>query len=148
MTSPDQYRDLVAHALAGFQLVEASLKDYISDYHDKVRSCLPPGMVYDYHRSDIQDAALGKLVEVFNKTNRNKELVGSLRKLQASRDNLAHRALTKLYGRRTPAEEQELREQAPGFVALAEQLSELLGNVHNEHVLLVGKPVGKARTAA
>lgn len=133
----EHYREIASHALAGFQLIEASLKDYIAVYHDKVRDSLPPGMTYLHHGTDVQDAALGKLVSVFAKMNNNKALIEKLRNLQQTRDNLAHRALAKLYGPTSVTE--DFIAQIPTLTGLAEELGILLGDVHDEHIKLVSK---------
>jgi len=135
----EHYREIASHALAGFQLIEASLKDYIADYHDKVRDSLPSGMTYLYSGTDVQDLALGRLVSVFAKLNNNKALIKKLQNLQKERDNLAHRALVKLYGPASVTE--DFSAQILLLTVLAEQLGQLLSDVLDEHVKLVGKKI-------
>jgi hypothetical protein len=98
MTEEELYRDIASHALAGFQLIEEGLKNYIADYHDKVREFLPVYMVYEHRADEVANAPLGKLVDIFGKINANKQLVVELRSLQSKRNDLAHRALVNLYG--------------------------------------------------
>jgi hypothetical protein len=140
----EHYREIASHALAGFQLIEASLKGYIDDYHDKVRDSLPSGMTYLYSGADVQDAALGRLVSVFAKMNNNKALIEKLQNLQKERDNLAHRALVKLYGPARVTEDFSV--QIPILIVLAEQLGLLLSDVLGEHVKLVGKEIPQNAT--
>lgn len=74
MTDQEYFRNIASHALAGFQLIEVGLKDYIADYHDKVRASLPSNMTYKYGARDVEDAPLGKLITLFERTNSNEVL--------------------------------------------------------------------------
>jgi hypothetical protein len=135
MTPEDAYREAASHALAGFQLIEASLKDYIAEFHATVRRHLPASLTYEYSRSDIEDASLGKLVNVFARMNGNVDLVRKLRKLQGQRDELAHRALTKLYGQER--ETFDFASNTDPLVDLANDLGYLLDDVNKEGLRLL-----------
>ena len=130
MEQEGQYRDAVSHALAGFQLIEESLKDYIGFYHDAVRKLLPPTITYGSSRRDIQDAALGKLINVFSKCRGNQAFISDLRSLTSTRDELAHKALVGLYG--TVPEPSDLEAKAASFQKKAETISELLAKLNKE----------------
>lgn len=137
MDREQQYRDAVSHALAGFQLVEEALKDYIGIYHEAVRKLLPSTIAYGSSRKDIQDAALGKLINVFAKSCGNQALITELRSLINTRDELAHRALLGLYG--NAQEPSNLAERSVALQTIAEQISGLLAQINKEmlNVLVV-----------
>ncbi len=56
-----RYQDAASHALAGFQLIEGGLKDYIGIYHKIVRRLLPDRPAYKHTRKDVEEVALGRL---------------------------------------------------------------------------------------
>jgi hypothetical protein len=129
------FRESATHALAGFQLVEEALKSYIGQYRDAVRRFLPEKLTYRYARQDVQEAALGKLVNVFAKVTPNDKLVAELRGLVKARDDLAHKAFVNLYGPK-PSEE-EFRKRGDAFIQVARRLGNILGELHEESVRLV-----------
>jgi len=139
-----QYRNAVSHALAGFQLIEEALKDYIGYYHEAVRKLLPSTLTYGSSRRDIQDAALGKLINVFAKSCGNQLLISDLRSLTGTRDELAHKALLDLYGCvQDPA---DLASRSAELQKTAEQVGELL-TVINEETLNVLIAAGLAKAS-
>lgn len=91
-------------------------------------------MVYKYGRQDIEEAALGKLVTIFERMNGNSTLIEKLRKLKSQRDELAHRALTNLYGRER--ETFKFDEHIDRLVDLANNLGLLIEDLNKEHVKL------------
>jgi hypothetical protein len=131
----DRYRHAVSHALAGFQLIEASLKDFINEYHKRINRFLPSGVTYEFTGKDFEEAALGKLVNSFDKMCSNKPLIVKLRKLQSQRDHLAHRALTDLYGPDSSSFDFDAQEE--DLIGLAGLLGELLKQVLDEHLKFV-----------
>lgn len=92
------YSVSVNQVLSGFQLVEEQLKTYIECHFDSVRTILNGRLYFDFKRDDYQDAALGRLTQVFSKICANKQLVTDLRAMIKRRDHIAHRALLMLYG--------------------------------------------------
>lgn len=135
MAGEQYYKESATHALAGFQLVEEALKSYIEQYHDAVRKFLPEKLTYRYGRQDVQEAALGKLVNVFAKVNANDKLIAELQALVATRNDLAHKALVNLYGQK-PSED-EFQKRGDGFVEVAERLGNILGELHEQSLRLV-----------
>jgi len=142
MDQERQYRDAVSHALAGFQLIEESLKDYIGFYHDAVRKLLPSTITYGSSRRDIQDAALGKPINVFSKCCGNQALILDLRSLTSTRDELAHKALIGLYG--TAPDPSDLEGKAASLQKTAESISELLAKLNKESLnILLASGIAK-----
>ncbi len=125
-----RYQEVASHALAGFQLIEGGLKDYIGIYHGLVRKLLPSGLAYKYSRKDVEEVALGRLINIFSKLSTNDALVGALRAQVALRDELAHRAFLNLYGHGDNAE--DLISQTDRLVDVAQQIVGLLEAIHNE----------------
>lgn len=87
------YRESVTNALAGYQLLEALLKFYAETYYNAVRSILGDELFFDFHRKDIEDAPLGRLITGFSRMCANKKLVQDLRDLKSHRDQVAHQGL-------------------------------------------------------
>jgi hypothetical protein len=113
MTLQEHYRDSVTNALGGFQLLEESLKNYLDLYYRSVRYLLGGRLHFDFHRADINDAPLGRLVGSFSKSCANASLVAQLRSLIKYRDAAAHRALICLYGQATTDEQYHEMIKAP-----------------------------------
>ncbi len=135
MTDQADYRDAASHALAGFQLIEASLKQYIGYYHDAVRHLVCGKLSYKHKQSDIDEAPIERLLKVFAKINSNDLLIRNLRKLVKHRNEIAHKALVHLYH---PTKSDEEFEKLKGeMIQVAEQLSRLLGELNGE-LLKVG----------
>lgn len=131
MNNQKIYSEAATHALAGFQIVEESLKDYITAYHQTVKKFLPDELMYQHKRSDIEDLALGKLIEIFSKVNSNILLIGKLRKIKQTRDQLAHKALTKLYG---PEKDTfDFLESTDRFIDTAAELGLIIEDILKEH---------------
>jgi hypothetical protein len=129
------YSEAATHALAGFQIIEESLKDYITAYHQTVQKFLPTELVYQYQRSEIEDVALGNLVKNFSRMNSNTVLIDKLRKIKQVRDQLAHKALTKLYG---PEKETfDFLENTDKFIDTAAELGLIIDEILKEHKKLL-----------
>ena len=136
MEHEEKYMEAASHALAGFQIIEAGLKDYILEYHHIVQGFLPDQMRYEYSLQDIEGLALGRLVTTFSRMNDNASLIKSLQKLKTQRDDLAHRALTKLYGRER--ETFKFEDHIDNLVDLANDLGFLMEDLIKEHIKLIG----------
>jgi hypothetical protein len=91
------YSSAVNQVLAGYQLIEEMLKSYIATHFELTRAILAGRLHFDFHREDYQDAALGRLIQVFSKLTPNKALVSDLRSVVRHRDQIAHKSLLKLY---------------------------------------------------
>ena len=144
MNNIDEYRYAVTNALAGFQLIEESLKGYIEFYHETVRRFLPEEIAYDYSRKDVQDAALGKLTNVFSKITKNRQLISDLRSLQRMRDELAHTALIELFG--SPPSSPFFEHKTSELVELGQRLSSILGQINKASIDLLLVAEVKANT--
>jgi hypothetical protein len=108
MSATQLYRDGVTQALAGFQLIEEELKNYLEMHFECVRLILGGRLHFDFSRRDYQDAALGRLINVFSKVCPNKELVTDLRAVVKHRDHVAHQALLRLYSDKPPSDAEYL----------------------------------------
>lgn len=97
MKSIDRYKNKVYHALAGFQLIEQVIKDYLDAYYKLVRLSLPKGITFNFTREQINGAPLSKLLSHFSKASSNTVLIARIRGLNNKRDHLAHNALVEIY---------------------------------------------------
>jgi hypothetical protein len=130
----EHYRRSVMNALGGFQLIEEHLKDYLGHYYNTVRHLLHGKVHFDYHRDDIRDAPLGKLIGSFVKVCANRELVSRMRSLVKHRDHAAHRALLYLYS--TGANDDELHKLIVENYKLTEDVTSILDGINEELGLL------------
>jgi hypothetical protein len=129
-SAKDGYRDIVTHTLAGFQLLEEGLKKYIDSHYGAIRILVKGRVHFAFDRKDIDQAPLGKLCNIFAKVCANQDLVKRLRALIKHRDEIAHRALTHLYGSNTS--DAELQAMWDEYVEVSNQVSDALTDVHAE----------------
>lgn len=90
-----QARDLMQHlmrALAFMQMIEEALRLYVGTAEELISAGVPYGVPFRVDRKGINRAALGKITTMFEKVNRNQELIANLRKLPEHRNYLAHAA--------------------------------------------------------
>ena len=132
MDIEQRYREAASHALAGFQLVEQQLKEYIGYYYDAVRFLLNGKLSFNYAREEMDEAALERLTTVFSKINGNEELIKRIRALIKHRNHVAHRALVHLYGKERTGE--ELETNIDEFIEIAEKLGLILRDLLKETV--------------
>ena len=134
MDNKERYKDAVSHALAGFQLIEAGLKFYIGYYYDVARFILDGKLAFKYEKSDINEAALEKLLSIFKKINSNEELIKNIRKLIHQRNHIAHKALAQLYGsKRTDSEFATLADE---YAITTTEITKILDGLQAEHLLI------------
>ena len=95
-------------------------------------------MKSQYKRQDIENAALGKLCNVFSKINDNDALIQKIQRTIKHRDHLAHRALTLRYDQSTS--EEEYLEAANELAETMRDVGEILTEVHLEldKLMLIG----------
>jgi hypothetical protein len=91
------YEKGVNRVLAGFQLMEDWLKTYLQAHFDLTRTLLAGRLHFEFRRDDYQEAALGRLTQIFSRLCANSQLVTDLRAVIKRREHIAHRALLKLY---------------------------------------------------
>jgi len=111
MSPLQHYRESVTNALAGYQLLEGLLKFYAETYYDAVRAFVGDDLFFDFHRKDIEDAPLGRLITGFSRTCANKKLVQDLRELKSHRDQVAHQALLCTYDNTSDEQYHEMIEE-------------------------------------
>ena len=90
-----QAKELMPHlirALAFMQMIEDGLRLYVGTAEELISAGVPYGVSFRVDRKGINKAALGKITTMFEKVNRNEELIAHLRKLPEHRNYLAHAA--------------------------------------------------------
>src|SRR5688572_10988832 len=97
-SAKENYRESVTHALGGFQLVEEGLKTYIDLYYETARQLLVGKLHFGFDKAEVQEAPLGRLLQIFSRINPNKELIAELKALVKDRNQAAHQAFVCLYG--------------------------------------------------
>ena len=128
----DYYRDSVAHALGGFQLLEEGLKTHIDVCYETVRQLLVGKLHFGFEKSEVQEAPLGRLLQLFSRVCANQELVVELRALVKHRNTAAHQAFVCLYGPGTS--DAEYVTMATKNLELSTTISTLLPRLHQETV--------------
>jgi hypothetical protein len=106
MSKPSElYEKRVSITLAGFQVTELFLKDYIAAAYDVTQKLLDGVIEFSPSRKDIENHSPERLVATFKTINGNGELIKNLQSLIEHRNKLAHRALLPLYGSSTSDDE-------------------------------------------
>lgn len=134
-----RYREAATHALAGFQLVEERLKEYIGYHYDAVRALVVGRIAFLHKREEIEEASLERLTTIFARLTSNADLVKEIRALTRVRNDVAHRALVDLYG---PGKgEEEMEQNVQQFIEVAEKLSKIMKQllIETTHVLQITK---------
>lgn len=90
-----QAKELMPHlmrALVFMQMIEEALRLYVGTAEELIAAGVPYGVPFRVDRKGINRASLGKITTMFEKVNRNDELIVNLRKLPEHRNYLAHAA--------------------------------------------------------
>lgn len=66
MNVEDEFYLEVANALSGCQMVEQSLKHYISEAFELAHKCIGDKMAFSLSGDDYKDASLERLIGIFN----------------------------------------------------------------------------------
>jgi hypothetical protein len=99
------YEKRVSLTLAGFQVTELLLKEYIALSYDVMRCILREHIDFSLSRRDIENHSLERLISTFKTINTNKDLIGQLQSVVEHRNKIAHKSLLPLYGARTSDQE-------------------------------------------
>jgi hypothetical protein len=121
------YRNATAHALAGFQLLEAALKTYIAAYYLVVRSLLAGRLPFNFSRDEIENSSLERILKVYKRVAQDPELVLRISALVKTRNDIAHRALGLLYDE--TVNDDFFLEATGEMVALGDKLTALMKEV-------------------
>jgi uncharacterized protein Yka (UPF0111/DUF47 family) len=92
------YEKRVSLTLAGFQVTELLLKDYIATSYDVMRGLLSSYIAFSPSRKDIENHSLERLISIFKTINGNHELISNLQSVVEHRNQIAHKSLLPLYG--------------------------------------------------
>jgi hypothetical protein len=135
MTPKTHYTNVSTHALAGFQIIEERIKEYIDFYYKTIRSFIDTNICFDFTSKDYANLPLSRLTkDVFSKTTSDKNLVKRILSLNSKRNELAHRALTVLYG---PVKTDNFYlQQSKQYEDILIDLGEIQEAIWNEHVKL------------
>lgn len=102
MHKPNElYEKRVALTLAGFQVTELLLKDYIEASYKVMRGLLESYIEFSPSRKDIENHSLERLITIFKTINGNHELIENLKSVVDHRNRIAHKSLLPLYGSNT-----------------------------------------------
>lgn len=133
-STEEHYKEGLVLVLAGYQLIEASLKTYLKNYFTIVRYIVPTELYFGFEGKDYETAALGTLLKVFSKVCGDSKLVADLKSEVSHRDNVAHQAALVLF-KKAPLSEEEfdaLSEQVAVQGKNITQLIERLREAHNK----------------
>jgi hypothetical protein len=81
----------IPETLLYFQLVEQNLKTVLQLFHDIVKIRTEGVFSYKYPQGSINEAAMGRLIEMIRIFNDEEELVHLLKSVKKDRDHLAHK---------------------------------------------------------
>lgn len=124
------YRAKADHALAKFQLLEQTIKDYLDAYYSTISLFLPSNLTYSHSRSDIENESLDSLVYHFSKTIKNEDLIERVSLMLKKRNKLAHKALLSTFKKNIHKNEYE--SSVLEYISIADELHLLIANVLDE----------------
>jgi hypothetical protein len=99
------YEKRVTLTLAGFQVTEFLLKEYMALSYDVMRHVLRDHIDFSMSRKEIENHSLERLVSTFKTVNANQALIKQIQGVVDHRNRIAHRSLLPLYGIKTSDEE-------------------------------------------
>lgn len=73
-------------------MIEEGLRVYVGTAEELIAAAVPYGVPFRVDRSALEAAAMGKLINMFTKVNRNEDLHARLRQLTKHRNYIAHEA--------------------------------------------------------
>jgi hypothetical protein len=134
-------------ALGFLQMIEEGLRVYVGTAEELIAAAVPYGVPFRVDRSALEAAAMGKLINMFTKVNRNEELLARLRQLTKHRNYIAHEAFRRtIQGASNGKEDLEyMKGHAKAVGDEAEQILGILGQEMKS--LLVNYPNSKASQA-
>lgn len=103
--SRELYEKRVSLTLAGFQVTEFLLKEYIALSYDLMRYVLRDHIDFSASRRDVENHSLERLISTFKTINGNKDLIRQLQSVVDHRNRIAHKSLLPLYGQKTSDQE-------------------------------------------
>jgi hypothetical protein len=89
----DKFQEIFNIVLIQFQFVEEIIKNYLDFSYSIIKSRVSKDIEFNYSYEDVKNMSLQKLVHIFNKLSKRKDLVEYLNSIIPDRDFLAHRAL-------------------------------------------------------
>lgn len=133
-SNQEHYKEGVILVLAGYQLIEASLKRYLINYFTIVRYIVPADMHFGFDGKDYENAALGTLIKAFSKVCGDAGLVSDLKAETAHRDHIAHKAALVLFQKKPLSNEEldALSEQVANRGKSVTALIERLNQAHRK----------------
>jgi hypothetical protein len=99
------YEKRVTLTLAGFQVTEFLLKEYIALSYDVMRHVLRDHIDFSMSRKEIENRSLERLISTFKTVNANQALIKQMQGVVDHRNRMAHKSLLPLYGIKTSDEE-------------------------------------------
>jgi predicted nucleotidyltransferase len=91
------YEVEAAKCLAGFQLLEHLLKQYIKLHHLTARHLLRGSIPFNFDGSDVANSSLEGLIGRLKKCTDDTDLVQRIKQIKSERDDLAHLAFAQTY---------------------------------------------------
>lgn len=150
MKKPSElYEKRVSLTLAGFQVTELLLKEYIALSYEVMRCVLQDHIDFSLSRRDIENHSLERLISTFKTINNNKDLINQLQSVVDHRNKIAHKSLLPLYGVKTS--DQEYWDLIDYISPLEAEIDKCMSGMHAEIDKLNRKSqsvLGREREAA
>lgn len=87
-----EFGEGVVGALSIFQVIESSLKLYITYSFRLIQVRLGPNVAFNFNGDDYENSSLETLIKIFSKLSNNKELIEVLKQRKKDRNYVAHQA--------------------------------------------------------
>lgn len=123
-----------AQALAGCQLLEMTLKLYISTAYRLAEKCIAGKMAFATPtEEEIDSWALGPLIQQFRKLNANTVLASELSAFTKDRNKVAHRVIAKCFDPDGNLDQSAVSDHEPLLARAEAEAERLCGAVHWEY---------------
>lgn len=111
-------------ALLYFQLIEQALKEIILLHHKLIQIRLDGFSTYNYSENSINDAAMGRLIDLFKVFCEDSEFIKLLRSVKTDRDRIAHKGYLEIHPSHT------------GDYLITKEISKVKNSVNKASVVL------------
>jgi hypothetical protein len=128
----------VSWALASCQMIEETLKQYISDAFDLVRKFVGHRMIFKFSGEQHADSSLERLIEAFSRLCDNDMLIKDLRKFKDKRNFLSHRGISHCLDPMEDLEYNTARQFLGELPALRSEGDNLRSRIHEESRKFLG----------
>lgn len=123
MNPKQRYKHQIYHSLAGFQLLEQSIKDYLAAYYYAIKLALISELKlpFEYSVNRFDNMPLGTLHKELAKAKPKDEVIIKIESLFPKRKLLAHKSLALVYD--TSQTDEQLESEVNSYIEVSKEIS-------------------------